>query len=157
MRQRCLIFILSVSVIASAKDAPRITIQVTDSQSSVREFTRTTRGTAGTSTTSCDTNGTATGFGDVTHVNANTNCQTTTTPGSPPRQYVQQIAQEHVLAIMPNGNHVKLWCQAGFRRCSSLQAGSYEAEVKGNSLWIFAHELISGKERKVKYQAVGSW
>ena len=57
---------------------------------------------------------------------------------------------------MPNGDHVTLWCQAGWRQCESLQAGNYDAEIKGNVAWLYTHEL-SGKIRKMKYHAVGGW
>jgi len=88
-------------------------------------------------------------------MNVNTSCTTTTTAATPPRTYVTSIPQEHVYVIMPDGSHVKV-CQNGFRRCAYLQPGSYTAEVSGNSLFIFAHEL-SGKERKIKYRAVGGF
>ncbi|MCU1296141.1 MAG: hypothetical protein JWO91_419, partial [Acidobacteriaceae bacterium] len=66
------------------------------------------------------------------------------------------ISQEHVNAIMPNGDHVTLWCQKSWRRCESLQPGNYDAEVKGNVAWVYTREL-SGNIRKVKYQSVGGW
>jgi hypothetical protein len=138
------------------KDNPTITVNVVNTQASTRQFNYTTPGTAGTSNTTCITNGTAIDSGNVTNINANTNCSTTSTPGTPPQTYTHSIAQEHVFAIMPDGAHVTLWCQAGFRHCYYLQPGSYTAEVKGNSLWMYVHDL-SGKERKIKYHAVGGW
>jgi len=58
---------------------------------------------------------------------------------------------------MPDGNHVTLWCQEGWRRhCASLQPGNYDAEVKGDAAGIHTHDL-SGKVRKVKDHAVGGW
>jgi len=142
------ISLLAVSVFA--KDKIVVTIQVVASQSSVREFNYTTPGTAAKSTTSCDT----TGNSDGSYINANTDCTTTTTPGRPAQTHVRQIQQEHVSAIMPNGDHVTLWCQDGYRRCESLQPGNYDAEIKGNVAWVYTHEL-SGSVRKVKYRAVG--
>jgi hypothetical protein len=151
-------FLLLLSVAAFAKDKPTITIQVVSSEASTRQFTRTTPGQAGTSQTNCDTNGTATDYGNTgtTNMNANPSCTTTTTTATPPRTYVTSIPEEHVYVIMPDGGHVKLWCQNGFRRCAYLQPGSYTAEASGNSLFIHAHEL-SGKERKIKYRAVGGF
>lgn len=54
---------------------------------------------------------------------------------------------------MADGTHVTLWCQVGFRQCVSLKAGSYSAEVDGNTVWMYIRDL-SGKEHKVKYKAV---
>jgi len=54
---------------------------------------------------------------------------------------------------MADGTRVTLWCQAGLRKCVSLQPGSYSAEVDGNTVWMYVREL-SGKERKIKYKAV---
>jgi hypothetical protein len=75
----------------------------------VREYTYTTAGTAAKSATNCSTIGSSDGS------YANTDCTTTTTPGAPAQTHVGQIRQEHVSAIMPNGDHVTLWCQAGYR------------------------------------------
>jgi hypothetical protein len=151
----CLV-LLSLTSIALGKDNPTITVKVVDTQASTRQFSYTTPGTAGTSNTTCDTNGSAIDTGNITNINANTNCTTTSTAATPPQTHVRSIAQEHVFAVMPDGSHVTLWCQAGFRHCYYLQPGSYTAEVKGNSLWMYAHDL-SGREHKVKYHAVGGW
>ncbi|MHB1938587.1 MAG: tetratricopeptide repeat protein [Acidobacteriaceae bacterium] len=151
-----------VSIAAFAKEKPRITIQVVNSEATQRQYTYTTPGRKGTAQTNCTTNGTTNGTINDYGVgpiqtnstgNANTNCTTTTTAATPPQTYVRSIAQEHVSAILPDGRQVTLWCQQGYRRCDDLQPGSYEAEVDGNSLFVFVHEL-SGKERKIKYRAV---
>lgn len=141
-----------ITVSTCGKDKQIITIQVVESKASVREFRGTLPATASKSTTDCDTNGTI----NDTSIHANTDCTTTTTPGRPAQPIVTHIPQEHISAIMPNGDHVTLWCQVSWRRCVSLQPGSYEAEVKGNAVWMYTHEL-SGSIRKVKYQAVGGW
>jgi hypothetical protein len=148
--------LVSLSAFAFGKDNPTITVQVVNTQASTRQFTYTTAGRNGTSSTTCNTNGSAIDTGSVTSINANTDCTTTSTPATPPQTHVRSIAQEHVFAIMPDGSHVTLWCQAGFRHCYYLQPGTYTAEVKGNSLWMYAHDL-SGKVHKVKYHAVGGW
>jgi hypothetical protein len=57
---------------------------------------------------------------------------------------------------MPDGTHVTLWCQRGFRKCSTLNGGYYSAEINGDSVWIFGHDL-GGKEHKIKYHYVGGW
>ncbi len=134
--------------VAFAKDAQMITLQVVNSRASQRQFSTYAPGTTATTSTKCDTSDTGT--------NASTNCTTTTTPGTPPRQENHTVAQNHVLAILPNGQHITLWCQAGLRRCASLQPGNYQAEVKGNTAWVVIHEL-DGKERRVKYRSVGGW
>jgi hypothetical protein len=152
MRSIYAVGIVTLAALAFGKDKPTITIQVVDTQASIREAVRTIPGTAAKSTTTCDTNGNT----DGSNINASTDCTTTTVPGRPAETRIAHIPQEHVHAIMPNGDHVTLWCQEGLRRCESLQAGSYDAEVKGNAAWIYTHEL-SGKLRKVKYQAVGGW
>lgn len=152
------LFLLSVLPLSLlAKEKPRVTVEVVNSQQSVRHWTQHILGTDSRSQTNCDTNGTATDTGgDTASINATTNCSTTTTPGTPARTVEHSIAQEHVYAIMPDGSHVTLWCQNGFRRCESLSAGKYTAEVDGNTLWIYGHEL-DGKERKIKYHYVGGW
>jgi len=140
-----------------AKDTSRIEIEVVDTSTSERQFAFSVPGTAGQSSTTCDSNATAINLGGgVATANGNTNCSTTTTPGAPPRTVVRSIPQAHVHAIMPDGTQITLWCQQGFRRCSTLSAGTYSAEVDGNSVWIYGHEL-GGKEHKVKYHYVGGW
>ncbi len=34
--------------------------------------------------------------------------------------------------------------------------GNYDAELKGDAAWVYAHDL-AGKIRKTKYRAVGGW
>jgi hypothetical protein len=166
--KRVILFI-SLATLAFGKDKPTITIQIVDSQSSTRQFSYTVPGSAGTSNTTCNTNGTAntsgnatsygnnTSYNGSTDLNANTNCTTTTTPGTPPQTYVRNIAQEHVRGIMPDGTHITLWCQAGFRKCVSLSPGNYTAEIDGGSaLKIYSYDLAQ-KVHKIKYRAVGSW
>ena len=155
--------LLSVSSNAAfAKDKPKITIEVVNSETSQRQYTYTTPGRNGASQTNCNTNGTT--HGTVTdygvgptqinaNTNANTNCTTTTTPSTPPQTNVRSITQEHVSAILPDGRQVTLWCQEGFRHCDNLLPGKYEAEIDGNALFVFVHDL-SGKEHKIKYKAV---
>ena len=144
---------LLLATVALAKDTPRVTIQVVDSKASVREWDQYIPGTSGTSNTKCDSN---TSGGNTAGVTGSANCTTNSNPGSPARTVTHRFQQQHVRAIMPNGEHVTLWCEAGFRKCVSLSPGEYQAEVKGNTAWIVAREL-DGKERKIKYQSVGGW
>jgi hypothetical protein len=156
------LLVLSLATTTVAKDKPRITVEVVGTQSSERQYTYTVPGTSGTSSTNCNTNGNGSVYGTsngnsnngTINTNSTTNCTTTSRPGTPSTTGVRSIAQENVRVIMPDGQHVTLWCQAGFRACAGLRPGNYSAEVKGNSLWIYAHDL-SGKEHKVKYKAVG--
>ena len=140
-----------------AKATSRIEIEVVDTSTSERQFTYSVPGTAGQSSTTCDSSATAINLGGgLATANGNTNCNTTTTPGAPARTVVRSIPQAHVHAIMPDGTQITLWCQQSFRRCSTLSAGTYPAEVDGNSVWVYGHEL-GGKEHKVKYHYVGGW
>ena len=149
---------------AFGKEKPRVTIQVVETNTSERQYAYTVPGTAGTSTTNCDTNGNGSVYGTnnggtvngTVNTNSNTNCTTTSQPGTPARTGTRSIIQEHVQAIMPDGMHVTLWCQVGFRKCDSLQPGNYSAEVDGNAVWMYVHDL-SGKEHRIKYKYVGGW
>src|SRR6266849_2471683 len=169
MKKISCILVISLAALAFGKDKPTITIQIVDSQSSTRQFSYTTPGRAGTSNTTCNTNGTADTYGNATsygnntnysgstNLNANTACSTTSTAPTPPQTHVGNIAQEHVHAIMPDGSHIALWCQAGFRRCANLRPGTYTAEIDGgSSLRIYAVDL-SQKVHKIKYRDVGGW
>ncbi len=128
----------------SSKPSGPITIQVVGSGQSTRSVGVFVPGTATQSSTSCA--GTAT----------TASCNTVTNPGSPARIQSVQIPQAHVQAIMPDGRHIALWCQNGFRRCATLEAGNYAADVSGNALWVHTYQL-DGKLVKIKFQYVGSW
>jgi hypothetical protein len=147
---------------AVAREHQRIKIQVLETRTSERAYTYTTPGQAGTSNTTCSSNGTGTmdasTYGNNTYgtlnSNTQTNCSTTSTPATPPRTNTNYIQQEHVSAILPNGAHVTLWCQAGFRKCYELQPGYYDAEITGGStVQVFVIDL-QGKEHKVEYRSV---
>jgi hypothetical protein len=141
-----------------AKDKPRVTIQVVDTQTSEREFTQYIPGTPSRATTNCDTNATVIGTGGGTATaTGSANCTTTTTPGRAPSTVQNSIEQIHVLAIMPDGRHITLWCQPGLRRCSKLTPGSYSAELGGNSVWMQVYELDGRTKHKVKYRYEGGW
>ena len=135
------------------KDKPTITIRVVTSKASTRDFSYFVPATAGKSTTNCDTTGSVSDGG---YINANTDCTTKTTPGTPAHTETNYIQQKHIYVILPNSEHVVLWCQDGWRRCADLVQGSYEAEVKGDSAWLYTHDL-SGKVHKIKYHATGTW
>lgn len=156
-RSTAVLCLLLCATASQAKEKPKVRIEVVDTQSSTRQFTYYVPGTNGRSTTNCDDNATAIDLGGgVATANGTTNCTTTSTPGSPASTGVRNIPQAHVHAIMPDGTHVTLWCQSGFRHCSTLNAGYYAAEVDGNSVWVYGRDL-GGKEHKVKYHYVGGW
>ncbi len=147
---------------ANKKEKPRIIVEVVETQTSQHQFTTTIPGTAGTSDTTCNTNGNGSVYGTsnggtvngTVNTNSTTNCTTTSQPGTPPATLNESITQEYVRVIWPGGTHVTLWCQAGFRKCFTLAPGRYQAEPKGNVVWIYANDL-SGKEHKLNYKAVG--
>ncbi len=177
-----LLLSLLVPIVAFAKDNARITIQVIDAETKLGHYNYTTPGRDGTAKTNCTTNGTTNGtinnYGSgpiLTHSTSsgNTDCTTTTTPARPPQTHIVNTVQQLVYALLPDGRQMTLSCQkdemggfatglmvgyggvpkSGTPRCSNLQPGNYEAEIHGNSLTIFIHEL-SGKEHKIKYRAV---
>jgi hypothetical protein len=156
MRYLAVTACLLLAASAYATDSKGVTVQVVNTQTSERQYSYYVPGRAGSSQTNCDTNAAANTYGNSTNVNGTTNCSTTSTPATAPQRIDRSIAQAHVYAIMPNGMHVTLWCQAGFRRCSTLEPGPYTAEIKGNSLWMYTFQL-DGKQQKIKYHFVGGW
>ena len=156
----CLFLMLPLG--ASAKDKPVITIEVLGSQGSVVARNYVIPGRAGSAQTNCNTNGsaygTATGYGNTVNSNVNgsstTNCTTTSTAATPATVGTRYISQENISAKLPDGRVANLWCQQGFRKCASLEPGSYQAQIDGNSLFVIAHDL-SGKEKRVKYKVMG--
>lgn len=153
--------VLLLASTAFAKGKPRVTVQVVETETSERQYTRTVAGTAGVSKTSCNSSESqtvsATSRGrtvsGAVDTNSTSNCTTVSRPATPPSTQVRSVRQENVQAIMADGTHVTLWCQAGLRKCVSLQPGTYSAEIDGNTVWMYVREL-SGKERKIKYKAV---
>jgi hypothetical protein len=123
-RATLIVYFLALAISAIAKDKPRIMIQVVGTDASTRQVTYYVPGTNGHSETNCDGNATAIDVGGgVTTANGTTKCTTTTTPGTPATTGVRNIPQAHVHAILPDGRHITLWCQAGWRKCDTLSAG----------------------------------
>jgi hypothetical protein len=148
--------------IAFAKDRPTFQLEVVGTDAWQRDVAIRHAATAGSSDTNCNTNGSvdATTYGNTTSggVNATTNCITNTTPGTPAYTTHHAIQQESVHAIF-NGQHIMLWCQAGFRKCASLTPGTYTAEADGDkAVRIYVYSLITHKLMgKMKYRLTGSW
>jgi len=158
-----LTLIVACSIAVFAKDKPTFQIEVIGTDAWQRDVAIYHAGTNGTSNTNCDTNGSvnATTIGNNTNgnVNATTNCTTTSTPGNPAYVSHRSIAQESVHAIFPNNQHVTLWCQAGFRKCANLAAGTYQVEAEGDkAVRIYVYSIVSHKLMgKMKYRVAGSW
>lgn len=161
-RRFVLIMCVALPLTVFAKDKPTFQIEVVGTDAWQRDMAIHHAATAGTSNTNCNTNGSAdaTTYGNTTTgtVNATTNCTTTTAPGTPAYTTHQAIQQESVHAIL-NGQHVTLWCQAGFRKCANLAPGLYTAEADGDkAVKIYVYSLITHKLMgKMKYRLVGSW
>lgn len=153
------IAILGLSAPLLAKDKPTLTIQVVDSNTWQRDVAIHHSRTASQTNcnTSGNTNGTVTDSSVYATTNSTTNC--TTTPGAPAYTSHMYIAQETTHAIMPDGTHVLLWCQRGFRKCISLAPGAYQAEADGdNALRVYVYSLVTHKQMgKIKYRVAGTW
>jgi hypothetical protein len=153
--------VLCLASAAFAKDKPRVTVQVVETETSERQSSYVVAGTDAKSTTTCNKSASETVYAkdngrtvkEAVDTDSTSTCTTTARPATPPTTQVRSIRQENVEAIMADGTHVTLWCQAGFRQCISLKAGYYSAEVDGNTVWMYIRDL-SGKEHKVKYKAV---
>jgi hypothetical protein len=156
------ILCIALPLTVFAKDKPTFQIEVIGTDAWERDLAIHHAATSGTADTNCNTNGNvdATTYGNTTSgsVNATTNCTTTSTPGSPAYTTHHAIQQESVHAIL-NGQHVTLWCQAGFRKCANLSAGTYTAEADGDkAVRIYVYSIITHKLMgKMKYRVVGSW
>lgn len=155
--------LMACSIPAFAKEKPTFQIEVVGTDAWQRDVAIYHAGSDSTSNTNCDTNGTVntTTVGDNTNgsVNATTNCTTTTTPGSPAYVSHASVRQESVRAIFPDGQHVTLWCQAGFRKCANLTPGTYQVEADGDkAVRVYVYSIISHKLMgKMKYRVIGSW
>jgi hypothetical protein len=169
MRKLLIIMLLAIATGTAwgKKEKPVITIEVVGTDAWVKDIEIHHRATSGTATTDCsatgNVNGTATTYGNTTNINgtstADTECHTTSRPGQPAYTSHTYIQQEYVHAIMPDGQHVTMWCQAGFRKCANLAAGSYQAEADGDkALRLYVRSLVTNKLMgKMKYRIVGTW
>jgi hypothetical protein len=96
-RLSALIAFAVLPLVALAKDAPTLQLEVVGTDAWQRDLAIRHAATAGTSDTNCNTNGNidATTYGNTTNgsVNATTNCTTTSTPGSPPIQLTMRSSR----------------------------------------------------------------
>ena len=154
---------MACSIPVFAKEKATFQIEVLGTAAWQRDIAIHHAGTNGTSNTDCNTNGSvnSTTTGDYSNgsVNATTNCTTTTTPGTAAYVTHTAIQQESVHAIFPNGQHVTLWCQAGFRKCANLAAGNYDVEADGDkAVRVHVYSLVTHHLMgKMKYRVAGSW
>ena len=159
----CITIVIACSMAVLAKDKRTFQIQVVGTDAWERDLAVHHAGSNGSSNTDCNTNGSVntTTNGDYTNgsVSATTNCTTTTTPGTPAYVTHRSIQQESVHAIFPGGQHVTLWCQAGFRKCANLTAGTYEVEADGDkAVRVYVYSIVSHRLMgKMKYRVVGGW
>jgi hypothetical protein len=136
-----------------AKEHAKTLIDVMDTVSSTLVTTYSIPETAAHSTTHCDTSGKVSVYG---RIDANTDCQTTTTPGRPAGSWVTSVPQENVHATIL-GDHVNLQCQGSGWQCVDLQPGQYQAAIKRDSVLVYCQDLDGKKQHKIKYRNVGSW
>ena len=143
----------------------KISIQILDSVSAP-VVTGHAPGTSAYSSTSCGSSGTAnlnatatelgngtTNISGTGNTNASTNCETVYHEATPGHDtYVQQVG---LLATIPALNKdVLLWCAVDWRQCQVLAQGTYNAEIKGDVVWIY---VFGGtRPAKIKYRIVDS-
>lgn len=163
MRSMCLalVFVISLPIVAFARDKSRITIRVVKTETSSSQYTYTTPGREGSSRTNCTTTGTTNGTINDYGVgpiwtnstgNANTDCSTRTVAAIPPQEHTGTATIVAVTAFMPDGSRLAMFCPYGEHHCDYLAPGAYTAEVKGDNLLVSVPD-ISGKVRTVKYRA----
>ena len=117
------------------KKNPLISIQVVDSKSSVREWLYDVPG----------------------YINTTCWGNTCWTTYNYPSTGEIDINQVHVFATMPGGQHIVLWCQAGWRHCYNLAPGAYRAELQGNTVWLFSYDLDGRTVHRTKYRYATNW
>ena len=78
----------------------------------------------------------------------------TTSTGEP-----RQILRVNIKAILSDERRVTLSCQKNFAwsRCKPLDAGSYSAELKRNSVLVYTHYLSGKEQRAITYSYAGEW
>ena len=145
------ICVLAPFAMAAKKHKPQVVIEVVESRNSLRVHTQPAK--TGQSNINCLSNANALDTG-VRAADGSANC-TTTTDAPPSQPAVTRISEVQVQAIMPDGRRITLFCQQGRRSCGSLIAGSYEAEVDGNSAWVYVPDPVGARGRKIKYRFAG--
>jgi hypothetical protein len=162
--------IMLLSALGHADKKPQFVLEVTKAVQTEQVRSYYVPGTPSQSRTACS--GTSTDTGTTTST-LNADCTTTTTPGSAPYSGTRLSYSEDIRVIMPDGSHLTLWCQEGFRRCIHLAPKKYWAEQEKDTVWIYCTYAdqeqwdetgMSPGERKanheaqrVKYRVVGTW
>jgi hypothetical protein len=161
--------IMLLPVIGYADKKPQFVLEVVKAVQTEQARSYYIPGTPSQSRTTC--NGTSNDHGTTSTLNAD--CATTTTPGSAPYSGTRFSYSEDMRVIMPDGSHLTLWCQQGFRRCIHLAPRKYWAEQEKDTVWIYCTYAdqerwdetgMSPGERKanhevqrIKYRVVGTW
>jgi hypothetical protein len=127
-----------------------------DSNKVVNTSYWTAPGRAGYSKTNCDGTATATPTATGAIASGSTDCTTTYVPPTAPQTIVFDNVQVSVKAIIDE-QHVWLWCRRDLRDCREINPGTYEAEVKGKSVWILGEDTLTHKPLRIKYKIVNNW
>ena len=143
-------------VLASAKDSKKTVITVVDSNKIVNTFHWTTPPRPGYSNTNCDQSATATPTAIGATASGSSNCTTTYVPPTAPQTTTFDNVQISVKAIVED-QRVWLWCRRDVRDCREIIPGSYNAEVKGKSVWIIGEDALTHKPLRIKYKIVNNW
>jgi hypothetical protein len=156
---RTLLFLIGVSalaVVASGENKARIKVQVIETMRSEYQRSAVVPGTASTTTTDCNITATVFGSPGIASANGHADCNSTSTPGRHAAVITVPVEWAEVHVRMPDNRRISVHCQPVFRACWDLDPGLYEADIHGNALLIFAHDL-EGKERGIKFSVVGTW
>ena len=161
--------IVLLPALGYAEKKPQFVLEVVKAVQTEKSRSYYVPGTPSRSNTTC--NGASTDSGTTSNLNAD--CTTTTTPGNAPRSGTRLTYSEDMRVIMPDGSHLTLWCQEGFRTCIHLGPGKYSAERESDTVWVYCTYAdqenwdetgMSPGQRKanhvlerVKYRVVGTW
>jgi hypothetical protein len=156
MRHLLSLLLLFLALPCLASSGITMTIQVVGNETTERHWTQYVPGQASRSQTNCTGSTTAINSGVLTTANGDSTCSTTSAAGYSAHAIDHAVEQTRVQAILPNGSHVQLWCQAGIRHCAQLSPGTYSAQVKGDKAWVYIYR-IDGTLRKIKYRSAGVW
>jgi hypothetical protein len=136
--------------------AAKTVITVVDSNKVVNTSYWTAPGRAGYSKTNCDGTATATPTPTGATAIGSTDCTTAYVPPTAPQTIAFDNVQVSVKAIVED-QHVWLWCRRDLRDCREINPGTYEAEVKGKSVWIVGEDTLTHKPLRIKYKIVNNW
>ncbi|HZQ17077.1 MAG TPA: hypothetical protein VFA90_00030 [Terriglobales bacterium] len=157
------LLLLSAAWAGSKEKKEKISIQILDSTSAA-VVSGHVAGTNAYASTSCGSSGstninaTATDAGNGTtnvwgngSTNTSTNCQTVYHDATPGHDtFTTNVAM--YASIPSQKRDVLLWCAVAWRQCEALSAGTYDAEIKDDVVWI---SVFGGaRPAKIKYRIV---